>query len=134
MSNEADPISPEEMQSALFAQLVMQQASMAMTLLGKTPHPQTGKTERDLDGAKFFIDQLEMLEAKTKGNLSRQEQALLQQNLMALRLEFVEAVKTPAPAEKLAAVPSAEPASKEPAPATPPPEDTGSKKRFSKKY
>src|SRR5262245_50246246 len=117
MSDEADSISPQEMQSALFAQLVMQQASMAMMLLGKAPHPQTGKTERDLDGAKFFIDQMEMLEAKTKGNLSRQEQALLQQNLMALRLEFVEAVKAPAPAEKLAEAPGAESASKEPAPA-----------------
>ena len=40
--------SPDEMRSALFAQLVMQQSSMAMMLLGKTAHPETGKMVRDL--------------------------------------------------------------------------------------
>src|ERR1017187_8715899 len=54
--------SPDEMKSALFAHMVMQQSSMAMMLLGKTAHPETGKIVRDLEGAKFFIDQLEMLE------------------------------------------------------------------------
>ena len=62
--------SPEEIRSALFAQMVMQQSSMAMMLLGKTPHPETGQMVRDLEAAKLFIDQLEMLEVKTKGNLN----------------------------------------------------------------
>ena len=43
-------ISAAELQSALFGQLVMQQANLAFMLLGKTPHPETGKTVRDLDG------------------------------------------------------------------------------------
>jgi hypothetical protein len=67
----------EEIQTMLFAQLVMQQSNLAMMLLGKVPHPESGKTVRDLDGAKLFIDQLEMLEAKTKGNLAKPEEALL---------------------------------------------------------
>src|SRR5712671_3926510 len=90
--------SAEEMHSALYAYLVMQQSNMAMMLLGKTPHPETGKTLLDLDSAKLFIDQLEMLEAKTKGNLNPEEASLLKQTLMRLRLAFVEAADAPAPA------------------------------------
>ena len=40
----------------------------------------------------MFIDQLEMLEAKTKGNLSKQEDGLLKQALAAVRMSFVEAM------------------------------------------
>src|SRR5437016_927506 len=91
----------EEMTTALFAHLVMQQSNMAMMLLGKVAHPETGKTIRDLEAAKLFIDQLEMLEAKTKGNLSKEEAAMLKQNLMGLRMAFVEVVESsPAQAEE----------------------------------
>src|SRR5207237_8838946 len=44
-------------------------------------------------GGELFIDLLEMLEAKTKGNLSQEESALLKQTLMTLRMSFVEAVE-----------------------------------------
>jgi hypothetical protein len=87
--------------SALFGHLVIQQSNMAMMLLGKVTHPETGQVVQDLDGAKLFIDQLEMLEEKTKGNLNKEESSLLKQSLMALRLAFVEAVEAPAqPATK----------------------------------
>ena len=104
------PMSRDEMMSALFAQLVVQQSNMAMLLMGKVPHPQTGKTVRDVEAARLFIDQLEMLEAKTKGNLTKEEDQLLKQSLMALRMSFVDAVESPAPESKTpeAAAPSAE--------------------------
>ena len=89
------PLNAAEMQSALFAQLVMQQANMAFMLLGQTPHPETGKAVRDLEAAQLFISQLEMLETKTKGNLTRNEEQLLKQSLMSLRMAFVEAVNDP---------------------------------------
>ena len=89
--------SPDEMRSALFAHMVMQQSSMAMMLLGKTAHPETGQIVRDLEAAKLFIDLLEMLEFKTKGNLSQEEAALLKQSLMSLRMAFVESVDSPPP-------------------------------------
>jgi len=82
--------------SALFAQLVLQQANMAMMLLGRVPHPETGQTVKDPEAAKLFIDQLEMLEAKTKGNLSKEESGFLKQSLMNLRMAFVEAVDSSA--------------------------------------
>ena len=85
-----------EFQSALFAQLVMQQANMALMLLGKIPDPTNGQTMRDVEAARLFIDQLEMLAAKTKGNLSAAESTLLNQSLTALRLAFVEATNQPA--------------------------------------
>lgn len=94
--------SRDEIHSALFAQVILQLSNMAMMVLGKVPDPRSGKTFRDLEAAQLFIDQLEALEAKTKGNLTKEEEALLKQTLMALRLAFVEAVETPEPAEKIA--------------------------------
>ena len=122
-------LSREQIMSALFAQLVVQQSNLAMMLLGQVAHPETGETVRDMEAARLFIDQLEMLEAKTKGNLTREEAALLKQSLMALRMAFVEAVESPkAPAK------SETPAKPETATSNPaaPPDD--SKKKFSKRY
>ncbi len=118
----------DETRSALFAQLVMQQSSMAMMLLGKTAHPETGKVVRDLEAARFFIDQLEMLEFKTKGNLTPEEDALLKQTLMSLHMAFVESVSAPAPPP-----PSAPPANEPGKPAAAQPEEEPHKK-FTKKY
>src|SRR3989442_3560226 len=84
--------SREEIMSALFASMVVQKTNMALMLLGKMPHPEAGETVRDIDGAKMFIDQLEMLEFKTKGNLAAREDKLLKQSLTALRMAFVEAI------------------------------------------
>src|SRR5947207_3432224 len=75
----------DESLSAQFAGLVLQQTNMALMLLGKSPHPETQKTIQDIDGAKMFIDQLEMLEVKTQGNLNADEAKLLKQSLTALR-------------------------------------------------
>src|ERR1051326_1381597 len=103
--------------------------------MGKTPHPETGQPVKQLEGARLFIDQLEMLEAKTKGNLSKEEEAFLKQTLMTLRMAFVEAVEAePARGEKREAMPesaAAQPVSPEPEPAAAPEE---SHKKFSKKY
>ena len=92
--------SREQILAAIFAQMVLQQANMAMMLLGKVAHPESGKVVKDLDAARLFIDELEMLEVKTKGNLNKHEAALLKQSLMALQMAFVEAVESPAPPAK----------------------------------
>lgn len=143
--------SREEIMSALFANMVIQQTNMAMMMLGKVAHPQTGELMQDLEAAKMFIDQLEMLEFKTKGNLTKQEEALMKQALSALHMAFIEAigagegeqsqVEQPAPSKpNIAAAPeSARPApapetKPEPAAATPSPSEEESRKKFSKKY
>ena len=134
-----DTPGPEEMNSALFAHLVMQQSNMALLLLGKAPHPETGQTVQDLEGAKLFIDQLEMLEAKTKGNLSKEESAMLKQTLMSLRFSFVQAVESgPPKAEeqsKSQAAPSQPGPAAEPAPGpAASSEEEEQRKKFTKKY
>lgn len=83
---------PEEVLTALFGQLVMQQTNMALMLLGKMANPTNGEFMRDPEAAAFFIDQLVMLEVKTRGNLAKEEETLLKQSLMSLRLAFVETV------------------------------------------
>lgn len=128
--------------AALFGHMVMQQANMAMMLMGKVARPDTGEITKDLQAARYFIDQLEMLEAKTKGNLSKEETTLLKQTLMSCQLTFVQAVEEPdtAPApttEAGKAVETKTPASApEIAPTTEASEsaDDESKKKFSKKY
>jgi len=131
--------SPDEVRSARFAHMVMQQSSMAMMLMGKTPHPETGQTVHDLEAAKFFIDQLEMLEFKTKGNLNHEETALLKQSLMSLRMAFVESVNSPLPPSETRAEPATPPAGAAPAvepakPAAAPADEDEHRKKFSKKY
>jgi hypothetical protein len=85
-----------------------------------------------LDGARLMIDQLEMLEAKTKGNLTEPESRLVRQNLSALHMAFVEAVEklpgSPAPSDAAAAGP-VEKATPEAGPS-----EEESKRKFSKKY
>lgn len=127
-------ISHEEMMSALFAQLVMQQANMAMLLLGKVPNPETGKTIRDVEAARLFIDQLEMLQIKTKGNLRKEEEQLLKQSLMSLRMTFVEAMQSPEGAvPKSESAPAVEEKKAEPL-SSEAEADADSKKKFTKKY
>lgn len=135
MNNEqtsTEPASGQDRLSALFAQLVMQQANMAMMLLGKVAHPESGEVVKDIDAARLFIDQLEMLDLKTKGNLTKEESALLNQSLMSLRLAFVEAVEAPKPQADTAAKGSEKiPA---PSPGTPAGEQDEHRKKFTKKY
>ena len=150
MSNPTQPegrgpedMTREEYQSALFANMVIQQTNLAMMMLGKAPHPETGQVIQDLDTARMFIDQLEMLEAKTKGNLTPPEERLLKQALPALHMAFVEATNssggkiemTPEPpaAAQPAPAPEAKPAPAAPAGETPAAADE-SRKKFSKKY
>ena len=141
--------SREEIMAALFANMVIQQTNMAMMLLGKVPPPETGQYLHDVEAAKMFIDQLEMLEAKTKGNLNKQEEGLLKQALTALHMTFVSAMDAPAgakPGETIITPPEAAPsispestpapaAKAAPAPAAEPvPAPDESRKKFSKKY
>ena len=128
-------MSHEEIMSALFAHMVIQNTNMALMLLGEVPHPDSGERLRDIEAARMFIDQLEMLEVKTKGNLSREEEKLLKQSLTHLRMTFVRAVESP-PKGEASGQPEA-PAPAEPKLETPPASadaEAESRKRFSKKF
>ena len=133
--NAVRDLSREEMMSALFAHLVIQNTNMALMLLGQIPHPESGERLHDVEAARVFIDQLEMLEAKTKGNLSREEEKLLKQSLTHLRMTFVEVAANPPKAETSKApevAPPAEPKIESPAAGSE--AEAESRKRFSKKF
>lgn len=87
--NEDDP---------LFMQLILMWQQSAYALLGKTIHPVTGKIERDLPQAKVTIDLLQMLNRKTEGNRSPDEDRLLRGALSGLQLNYVDELSRPAPA------------------------------------
>src|SRR5262249_38759870 len=74
--------------------------TQAMIALGKLANPATGKAEKNLPAATLFIDTLEMLDAKTKGNLNPDETKLLHATLADLRLMYVEESKPASTEEK----------------------------------
>lgn len=68
----------------------MQNQQIALMLLGKVVNPVSNKTEVNLDHAKYTIDMLDMLETKTKGNLTEYENKFLNEVIRELKLHYVE--------------------------------------------
>lgn len=68
-------------------------ATIALVGLGFMPNPQTNQSERNLPAAKQLIDILGLLKDKTKGNLSQDEQELLDSVLSNLRMQYVRAME-----------------------------------------
>jgi hypothetical protein len=77
----------------VFMQLVMGLHGSAWMMLGKVMKPLTGKMEKDLGGAKASIDTLMMLQAKTRGNLSKTEEDFLSNTIQQLQLNYIEEIK-----------------------------------------
>jgi hypothetical protein len=71
------------------ASFLISLGTQAFMHLGEIPNPMTQKREKDVAAAKQMIDLLGMLQAKTKGNLTGEEERLLQQLLFDLRLRYV---------------------------------------------
>jgi hypothetical protein len=134
------PGGQDQATSAMFASMIMQNTNMALIFLGQAPNPQSGQTGQDLEHARYFIDLLEMLAIKTKGNLDKQEDAMLKQSLTHLRLSFVEAVEHPLATAPPASTPETPPTDEQETPVTEPAlqgekaSDIESHKKFSKKY
>lgn len=72
-----------------FIALVAMLAENGMIALGKIVNPSTGEEEVSLEGAQGIIGLLEMIEAKTAGNLTSEEGNFLKAQLTNLRLNFV---------------------------------------------
>ena len=77
-----------------FATFVLSLSHSALMHLGEAPNPETGKVEKNLMLARQTIDLVGMLEDKTKGNLSGDEERLIGQILFDLRMRYVELSKT----------------------------------------
>jgi len=85
--------SKPDINSLLFAQLVIGFQAEVWQHLGKVANILTGRIEKNLELAKNAIDTLSMLEVKTQGNLSENELIFLRQILSRLRLDYAEAEK-----------------------------------------
>ncbi len=106
-----------------FIEFVLMQAQQIALMLGQIPGHDGKPMPPNLPVARIFIDQLEMIREKTRGNLSAEESDMLNKVLADLQLAFVEAGKTA-------------PADTPPSAGTPEPDDSGDdgKKKFTKSY
>ena len=62
--------------------------------MGEAPSPETGLSDKNLPLARQTVDLIAMLEEKTKGNLTGDEERLIGQVLFDLRMRYVEQTKT----------------------------------------
>jgi hypothetical protein len=77
--------------SQRFIEFVVMHAQNAALFLGQIPNPRTGEAEVNLDLARMFIDQLAMIQEKTRGNLTNEEAKVLSNALSNLQMAYVEA-------------------------------------------
>jgi hypothetical protein len=128
-----------------FVEFVMMQAQNAALFLGQIPNPKTGEAEINLDLARMFIDQLEMIQEKTRGNLTNEETMVLRNALSNLQMAFVEASgasqphRSPQPEAAQSAPSQPAEQSTSAAPEQSPPvassePETESRKKFTKSY
>jgi len=85
---------PEQDMPMTFEALIFSLSTTALLQLGMAPHPETGEQEVDLPGAKQTIDILEMLQQKTRGNLTADEGQLFEECLYDLKMTYVKALQS----------------------------------------
>jgi hypothetical protein len=72
-----------------FSSFVISLGSSSLMLMGERLDPQQQPIPVNLPQAKEIIDLLSVLEDKTKGNLTPEEQTVLRDMLYALRMKYV---------------------------------------------
>jgi hypothetical protein len=72
-----------------FSSFVISLGSSSMMLMGEQLDPQQPPMPANLPQAKEIIDLLSVLEDRTTGNLTTEEQAVLRDMLYALRMKYV---------------------------------------------
>jgi hypothetical protein len=120
-----------------FIEFVMMHAQNAALFLGQIPNPKTGEPEVNLDLARMFIDQLEMIQEKTRGNLTNEETMVLRNTLSNLQMAYVEASGAAQPqraAQPEAPQPPASAAPEQPPPIASSEPESESRKKFTKSY
>ena len=89
----AQPPEPAQQDEALpearFDLFISGLAMDALIALGEVPHPTTRKQTTNLVHARYLIDLLGMLEEKTRGNVSVDEERLLKDTIYQLRMRYL---------------------------------------------
>ena len=89
----ADQALANELPAVDFLNLVVSMSHSALLHLGDAPDPVSGAREQNLPLARQTIDILAMLQDKTRGNLSGEEERVLTHALHDLRMRFVEVAR-----------------------------------------
>ena len=79
-----------EREERLFLYLVSTFQTSARVALGNMENPVTNETEVDLEQASYYIDLLDMLQSKARGNMSEYEEQMLINTVSELRMEFIQ--------------------------------------------
>jgi hypothetical protein len=79
----------EELPEARFDLFIQGLAMETLIAVGDVPHPATRKQTVNLPQAKYLIDLLGVLEEKTKGNLTVDEERLFKDLLYQLRMRYL---------------------------------------------
>jgi hypothetical protein len=77
-----------------FSTFVLSLSHSALVAMGDAPNPETGHLDKSLPLARQTIDFISMLEEKTRGNLTGDEERLVGQILYDLRMRYVELSKS----------------------------------------
>lgn len=85
----AEPAGRDELPQARFDLFISGLAVEAFVALGEMPHPRTKRQSINLPQAKYLIDLMGLLDEKTKGNLSVEEERLLKETLYQLRMQYL---------------------------------------------
>ncbi|OGP53207.1 MAG: hypothetical protein A2Y65_01110 [Deltaproteobacteria bacterium RBG_13_52_11] len=88
----AETKTPPPLPEVTFSTFVYSLSTSALVHLGEIPEPITEKMDKDLPLAKQTIDILGILQEKTKGNLTQDEENLLNSFLYDLRMRYVKAM------------------------------------------
>jgi hypothetical protein len=83
------PDGAQELPPASFEMLLTSLATEAMISLGQLPNMGTGQAETNVPQARYAIDMLQVIEEKTKGNLTPGEEQAMEGLLHQLRMMFV---------------------------------------------
>lgn len=86
----------QEIPEASMPFLISMLSSQVMMAMGFLPTPDGKQPPVDLPLAKHFIDLLAVLEEKTKGNLTEEEQAMLTESLHQFRMAYVQSTQAAA--------------------------------------
>ena len=77
----------------LFIHLVNTFVQSAWISLGKVKNPVSDELERNVEQASYYIDLLDMLQTKMKGNLSEWEEQYILHSLSELKLNYIDEKK-----------------------------------------
>ena len=77
----------------LFIHLVNTFVQSAWISLGKVKNPVSDELERNIDQASYYIDLLDMLQTKMKGNLTEWEEQYILHSLSELKLNYIDEKK-----------------------------------------